>query len=664
MGGRDMALACASAFITALAILVHTRSPFLTGIGLLQIILSFPLSFFVYTFVGGLDFFPFLNFIGVFVVFALGADDIFVAVDKWKNARLDHPDADTEFVAAVALPDAAGAMFLTTITTAIAFFGTAICPVAPIKMFAIFCGLLIMFDYIMCCLLVFPALCIYDRKLTNKTSNFCIACCQKKGDTDEVDEEEEVRKSLIHRILLGYYHILHRFRWVVFLLSLGGLGAAIYGATTLELPTSAAVRLYSEDVVEFEQNYVWRQDLLYLALEKSGGSKTMVGFGLDPADTGDRNNPEEWSQLVLDSSFDPSSEDAQKFLESFCENMFDQDFASLPYDDYICPINAFGMWLKEQSESETPDTAYTENCGGATGIPVPQENFHACMIDWSKQMNEYSILSNNGKVKIILLNFISRVRGEDPFDDLESEWNTIETWMSETAKTAPSGVKNFFFSSFTFWWYDTNSQMLTTAYGAASIALAAAAIVILLSARSVVLTLFATITIGYVLCSVTSTLVALGWTLGFLESICFAILIGVSVDFVIHFCHAYASKSGEVDRGERTQDALIRMGPSILAAAVTTVAAAIIMLFTVIDFFQKFALILFMTMIQATLGSFVMFLTFTDCIGPSNPTYLADKVTSRCTKNNKAGEQMTAKNESDEESGKVTNESFSGSSGR
>lgn len=131
--GRDMLLACASAFITALAILVHTKSPFITGIGLMQIILSFPLSFFVYTFLGGLKFFPFLNFIGVFVVFALGADDIFVAVDKWKNARIAHPSAETAVIAAIALPDAAGAMFLTSFTTAIAFFGTAICPVAPVS---------------------------------------------------------------------------------------------------------------------------------------------------------------------------------------------------------------------------------------------------------------------------------------------------------------------------------------------------------------------------------------------------------------------------------------------------------------------------------------------------------------------------------------------------
>ena len=120
--GQDMILAMGSAFITSVAILLHTRSPWLTLIGLTQIILSFPLAYFVYTFIGQLDFFPFLNFIGVFVVFALGADDIFVAVDKWKNARIANKDGSVEEVAAKALPDAAGAMFLTTVSDEDAWF--------------------------------------------------------------------------------------------------------------------------------------------------------------------------------------------------------------------------------------------------------------------------------------------------------------------------------------------------------------------------------------------------------------------------------------------------------------------------------------------------------------------------------------------------------------
>jgi hypothetical protein len=73
---QDMALAMGSAIVVAIAIVLHTRSPFITLIGLAQIILSFPLSYFVYKLVAGLEFFPFLNFIGIFVVFALGAGTI------------------------------------------------------------------------------------------------------------------------------------------------------------------------------------------------------------------------------------------------------------------------------------------------------------------------------------------------------------------------------------------------------------------------------------------------------------------------------------------------------------------------------------------------------------------------------------------------------------
>lgn len=112
----DMTLAIGSALVTGFAILLHTRSIFVTILGLCQITLAFPVAFFFYRLVIGLEFFPFLNFIGIFVVFAIGADDIFVAVDKWKNARIEHPNGTTQQVAAVALPDAAQSMFLTTVS--------------------------------------------------------------------------------------------------------------------------------------------------------------------------------------------------------------------------------------------------------------------------------------------------------------------------------------------------------------------------------------------------------------------------------------------------------------------------------------------------------------------------------------------------------------------
>jgi len=114
-----------------------------------------------------------------------------------------------------------------------------------------------------------------------------------------------------------------------------------------------------------------------------------------------------------------------------------------------------------------------------------------------------------------------------------------------------------------------------------------------------------------------------------LESICFAIAIGISCDFVIHFAHAYSIIGGDVSRSERTQYALLRMGPSILAAAFTTFCSASIMIFTVITFFQKFAVILFFTILMATVGAFVVFITLSDCLGPSRPTHVMDVLIAR-----------------------------------
>jgi len=135
--GNDMTLAIGSSIVIMIAIMIHTQSPLITGLGLLQIILSFPMAFFAYKLVFNLQFFPFLNFIGIFVVFALGAGDIYVAFDKWTNYRKANMTKSTEYVAAYALPESTSAMFLTTLTTAVAFFATAVCPVAPIKMYVI-----------------------------------------------------------------------------------------------------------------------------------------------------------------------------------------------------------------------------------------------------------------------------------------------------------------------------------------------------------------------------------------------------------------------------------------------------------------------------------------------------------------------------------------------
>ena len=443
--------------------------------GLLQIVLAFPLSYFFYVFVARLTFFPFLNFIGIFVIFALGADDVFVAVDKWKNARLARPNAPPHEIAAKAFPDAAGAMLLTTLTTAVAFFGTCVCPVSPILCFAVFVGMLVIGDYVLCCLLVFPALVMYDNSLQAEKQVGCCChcglrsccCCFVKahhtasGDEEHAEETEHKEPSPIHRILNHYYTFLHRFRWPLLAICGGALITSAVKAAQIELPVSADVRLFDESDNQFEANYIQRQRLLFEVIESKVGSTTDVIWGVLPADTGNHNNPESWTKLKLDPTFEPSREDVQVFLRDFCDNFFAQDFASPINSNYKCAMNQLNEWLAEQASAEAPEEIYTENCAGVAGLPIPQASFDACAYSWSQAYGVYDVLAKAGKITVLSMEFSSRIRYDSPQSELEHEWNLINDWMM--ANKGPDGAGNPYFTSEDFWWYDTNAVMLKTA---------------------------------------------------------------------------------------------------------------------------------------------------------------------------------------------------------
>jgi 5-methyltetrahydrofolate--homocysteine methyltransferase len=236
------------------------------------------------------------------------------------------------------------------------------------------------------------------------------------------------------------------------------------------------------------------------------------------------------------------------------------------------------------------------------------------------------------------------VHYNDPYNVLNRSWKKFESWIKNDAKAAPSNVSKFYHTGGIWWWKDTNGQMLNTAVGAAAITILFSAAVVLVSSRSLRLTLFSCLSIAYILAGATASLVGVGWTLGFLESVCFAILIGISCDFVIHFGHEYISFGGYRTREERTKYATIHMGPSVLAAALTTFSAALVMIFCTLRFFTQFSQMLLLTITHAIIGSFVVYLVLCDAFGPGEPTKLYDAIVAHI-----CGRKATRTNESDGE---------------
>jgi len=218
---NDTKMALASIFFVWFWIVVHTGSLWVGSLGMLQIILSLPVSLFLYRVVFQIWFFDTLQTLAIFVILGVGADDVFVMVDAWVQSRDEVPydprseegeeDDDPRTCDPQAFPAccvsarapheghdparagwyarrmeyaysrAAKAVFNTSWTTAMVFFATAVSPIMPISTFGIYAAICIIMNYIFVMTLTPAAIIIQEYYLEGtygeKRSSLATCCC-------------------------------------------------------------------------------------------------------------------------------------------------------------------------------------------------------------------------------------------------------------------------------------------------------------------------------------------------------------------------------------------------------------------------------------------------------------------------------------------------------
>lgn len=131
--------------------------------------------------------------------------------------------------------------------------------------------------------------------------------------------------------------------------------------------------------------------------------------------------------------------------------------------------------------------------------------------------------------------------------------------------------------------------------------------------------MLAIVNIGVIVTIVFGFLTMSGWGLGLLESILCVLVVGFSIDFTVHLADAYM-ESVRFTRYEKTEDALVTVGVSILSGAASTCGATFPMFFAQITFFSKFGYFMFLTMglsLFTSLGNFCAMLML---VGPEGHT--------------------------------------------
>ena len=165
---------------TATLTLVNTGSAFLTVGGMTLVVASLPAAHFLYVYGVGVTWMGVLNFLGVFIILGIGADDIFIILDFWRQSasRELHCADDLALDGSDYLDDAIDRMHwtirtsqyvvsMTSLTTAASFACNLASQIAPIRFFGVFMVLLIMCNYWLVCT-TFPALIVMRHRSAHR----------------------------------------------------------------------------------------------------------------------------------------------------------------------------------------------------------------------------------------------------------------------------------------------------------------------------------------------------------------------------------------------------------------------------------------------------------------------------------------------------------------
>lgn len=122
--------------------------------------------------------------LAIFLVLGIGADDLFVMIDGWRQTELDVPQLPKEALEewyhrrlAVAYSRTMQAVFNTSFTTAMAFISTAISPIMPISAFGIYATLCIIVNYILVITITPPAIILHQKYFGGFAKECCSGFC-------------------------------------------------------------------------------------------------------------------------------------------------------------------------------------------------------------------------------------------------------------------------------------------------------------------------------------------------------------------------------------------------------------------------------------------------------------------------------------------------------
>ncbi|KAF3823932.1 hypothetical protein GH733_006936 [Mirounga leonina] len=634
----DTAYPAIAVLLVLLVMCAYTRSLFITLMTMFAVISSLIVSYFLYRVVFNFEFFPFMNLTALVILVGIGADDAFVLCDVWSYTKFDRPHAATTETVGVTLQHAALSMFVTSFTTAAAFYANYVSNITAIRCFGVYAGTAILVNYVLMVTWLPAVVVLHERYLLNMFSCF-------KKPPQQVCEGKScwtVARRTCHRALFAVSEasriffekvlpcivIKFRYLWLLWFLALTVGGAYV-------VCVNPKMKLPSLELSEFQlfrpshpfERYDAEYKKLFMFERVHRGEELhmpiTVVWGVSPEDNGDPLNPKSKGKLALDGSFNIASPASQVWILHFCQKLRNQTFfyQTGEQDFTSCFIETFKQWMENQDCDEP--ALYL--CCRRWSFPYKQEVFELCIKRAIMELERgtgYHLDSKtpgprfdvNDTIRAVVLEFQSTYLFTLAYEKMHQFYEEVDAWISRELSSAPEGLSNgWFVSNLEF--YDLQDSLSNGTLVAMGLSVAVAFSVMLLTTWNVIVSLYAIMSIAGTIFVTVGALVLLGWELNVLESVIISVAVGLSVDFAVHYGVAYRL-APDADREGKVIFSLSRMGSAIAMAALTTfVAGAMMMPSTVLAYTQ---LGTFMMLIMCVSWAFATFFfqCMCRCLGP------------------------------------------------
>ena len=629
---EDMFYFVISGVVILIMMLLYLQSPTLVMATFLNIIFSFSFSYFLYFVIFRFKFFPFLNLITFLLLIAIGADDVFIIHDTWKQTQFESQGNLVTHID-LTLKHAIGSIFVTSFTTAVAFLASIVSSIPSVRCFAVFTFTAVLINFILMATWI-PAVIILLEKFRNKCCNWS---CKGLGSC----------RSTISNVITKFYTrilpsvvISLKFLWIIIFLGIGIGGIAIiFIAPKLQLPSTPVFQLFPLshplEVYEFDLKDKFR----FSTSSEIYKLQLSIVWGIKGEDKGSWLDPNDTTPLTYDAQFYLQNEKGADYLLDFCHSLKKQTFFHNDDRQRPCFFDGYKAVLKDactsmlalptlkpccQLQSNPGDKNLFEKCLPLAALLSAQRNG----IDNPSLDNP--IFDAEGNLKAYILSFKSSQPLVTSFHPMDENYMKVDTFLEKQGITAPEGIKNAWFSG-NFFFYDIQLSLLSGTYIALGVSLSFAFLMMFMTTLNMLLSIYAIITIAFAMFVTIAVFVLLGWELNILESLAIAISAGMSIDFVIHYGVAY-KQAYSTDRNYRVSKALERVGSAVTMAAATTFISGCLILPTRIHVYYQAGLLFIVIMTSSYLFSTFFFLSICSFIGPKGSTCQIPAIGQWCKK--------------------------------